>query len=107
MYLRQPGLGIWVLASLFVFEFGQDWLVASCFLAVVANAVVFLHSANERLRRGNQARYRIADSAGAVGIGSHIPFEDIAIARVRKAHTSSTALDLEKVQSPRMASAAF
>ena len=84
MHLRQPDLELWILASFFAFEFGQDSLVASCFLAVVANAAVFLHSANERLRRGNQARYRIADSVGAVGIGSHIPFVDIAIARARK-----------------------
>ena len=85
MHLRQPDLELWVLASLFAFEFGQDWLVAPGFSAVVAIAVVFLHSANERLRRGNPARYRIADSVGAVGIGSHIPFEDIAIARAQKA----------------------
>ena len=32
-----------------------------------------------------QARYRIVDSVGAVGIGSHILFEDIAIARAQKA----------------------
>jgi hypothetical protein len=85
MYLGQPGVGIWVQASCFPVEFGQEALVASCFPAIVAIAAVFLHSANERLRRGNQARYRIADSVGAVGIGSHILFEGIAIARARKA----------------------
>ena len=85
MYLRQPDLELWVLASLFAFEFGQDSLVAPGFSAVVAIAAVFLHSANERLRRGNQARYRTAESVGAVGIGSHIPFADIAIARAQKA----------------------
>ena len=85
MYLAQPDLELWVLASLSPVEFGQDWLVAPGFLAVVAIAAVFLHSANERLRRGNQARYRIVDSVGAVGIGSHIPFADIAIARAQKA----------------------
>ena len=60
-------------------------LVARGFLVVVAIAAVFLRSASERLRRGNQARYRTVDSVGAVGIGSHIPFEDIAIARAQKA----------------------
>ena len=85
MYLRQPDLELWVVASLFAFEFGQDSLVARGFSAVVAIAAVFLHSANERLRRGNQDRYRTADSVGAVGIGSHIPFADIAIARAQKA----------------------
>ena len=60
-------------------------LVAPGFLAVVAIAAVFLRSASVRLRRGNQARYKIADSVGAVGIDSHIPFEGIAIARAQKA----------------------
>ena len=45
-------------------------LVAPGFLAVVAIAAVFLRSASVRLRRGNQARYKIADSVGAVGIDS-------------------------------------
>ena len=85
MYLAQPGLGIWVQASSFPVESGQVVLVAPDFLVVVAIAAVFLHSASERLRRGNQARYRTVDSVGAVGIGSHIPFEDIAIARAQKA----------------------
>ena len=85
MYLAQPGLGIWVQASSFPVEFGQVVLVVPGFLAVVAIAAVFLRSASVRLRRGNQARYRIADSVGAVGIGSHILFEDIAIARAQKA----------------------
>ena len=85
MYLAQPGLGIWVQASSFPVEFGHVVLVAPGFLAVVAIAAVFLHSASGRLRRGNQARYRIADSVGAVGIGSHILFEDIAIAQPQKA----------------------
>lgn len=85
MYLAQPDLELWFLASLFAVEFGQDSLVARGFSAVVAIAAVFLHSANERLRRGNQDRYRTADSVGAVGIGSHIPFADIAIARAQKA----------------------
>ena len=70
MYLAQPGLGIWVLASFFPVEFGQGVLVAPGFLAVVAIAAVFSHSASERLRHGNQARYRIVDSVGAVGKNS-------------------------------------
>lgn len=78
-------MGIWAQAFSFPFEFGQVSLVARGFLAVVAIAAVFLHSANVRLQRGNQARYRIADSVGAVGIDSHIPFEGIAIARAQKA----------------------
>ena len=78
-------MGIRVLASTFPVEFGQVVLVAPDFLAGFAIAAVFLHSASERLRRGNQAHYRIADSVGAVGIGSHIPFADIAIARAQKA----------------------
>ena len=85
MYLAQPGMGLWVLASSFPVEFGQVVLVAPGFLAVVAIAAVFLHSASVRLRRGNQARYRIVDSVGAVGIDSHIPFEGIAIAWAQKA----------------------
>jgi hypothetical protein len=78
-------LGIWVQASSFPVEFWHTVLVARGFLVVVAIAAVFLRSASERLRRGNQARYRTVDSVGAVGIGSHIPFEDIAIARAQKA----------------------
>ena len=85
MYLAQLGLGIWVQASSFLVEFGQAALVAPGFLAVVAIAAVFLRFASVRLRRGNQARYRIVDSVGAVGIDSHILFEDIAIARPQKA----------------------
>ena len=85
MYLAQPGLGIWVQASSFPVEFVQVVLAALGFLAVVAIAAVFLRSASVRLRRGNQARYRIVDSVGAVGIDSHILFEDIAIARAQKA----------------------
>ena len=80
MYLRQPGLGIWAQASFFLVEFGQVSLAAPDFSAEFTIAAVFLHSANVRLRRGNQAGYKTADSVGAVGIGSHIPFEDIAIA---------------------------
>lgn len=78
-------MGIRVLASTFPVEFGQVSLVARGFLAVVAIAAVFLHFANERLRHGNQARYRIVDSIDAVGIDSHIPFEGIAIAQAQKA----------------------
>ena len=85
MVLAQPDLGIWFQASSFSVEFGQVELAAPGFLAVVANAAVFLRSASVRLRRGNQAHYRIADSVGAVGIDSHIPFEGIAIARAQKA----------------------
>ena len=76
---------VWFLTSSFLVEFAQVALVARGFLAVVAIAAVFLRSASGRLRRGNQARYRIVDSVGAVGIGSHILFEDIAIARAQKA----------------------
>ena len=85
MYLAQPGLGIWVLASSFPVEFGRGVLVAPGFLAVVAIAAVFSHSASERLRHGNQARYKIVDSVGAVCIDSHIPFEGTGLAQAQKA----------------------
>ena len=53
MLLGQPDLELWVLAALFSVESGQDALVASCFLAVVAIDAAVLRSASERLGRGN------------------------------------------------------
>ncbi len=98
MYLAQPGLGIWVQASSFPVEFGHVVLVAPGFLAVVAIAAVFLHSASGRLRRGNQARYRIADSVGAVGIDFHIPFEGIPLAQAQKAFQKLSKLNYVVIQ---------
>ena len=98
MYLKQPDLELWVLASLFAVEFGQDSLVAPGFSAVVAIAAVFLHSASERLRRGNQARYRTVDSVGAVGIDFHIPFEGIPLAQAQKAFQKLSKLNYVVIQ---------
>ena len=82
---RNKDSELWVLACPFPVAFGQVVLVAPGFLAVVATVAAVLRSASERLWRGNKAHYRTADSVGAVGIGSHILFEDIAIARAQKA----------------------
>ncbi len=98
MYLRQQDLELWGLASLFAVEFGQDLLVAPGFSAVVAIAAVFLHSASERLRRGNQARYRTVDSVGAVGIDFHIPFEGIPLAQAQKAFQKLSKLNYVEIQ---------
>ncbi len=72
MYLRQPDLELWVLASLFAIEFGKDALVAPGFSAVVAIAAVFLHSDKSvRLAVGTLSIYirQVFHRAVAVAFG--------------------------------------